>query len=578
MKKPRLLPLTTPFESDPSLPSWSDIHPRPQLRRDDILSLCGLWSLSVTDGIRATPLGSIRVPFPPESRLSGIERPLAANEKYVYQKSFTLPDDWQGGRVLLHLDAVMQCCEVVINGRPYGTHAGGYLPFTGEITGALKAGENTLTVVADPINLELPYGKQRGKRGGMWYTPISGIWQPIWLEHVPQDYIRTLRLTPTLHSITIETEGGTAQKILRLSLPDGERTYTYEGDRFTLDIEQPICWTPEDPHLYEFTLSAGEDTVHSYFALRTIEVGSSCGKQTLLLNGKPYFFHGLLDQGYFSDGIFTPASPVGFTNDIEQMKKFGFNMLRKHIKIEPDLFYYECDRLGMIVFQDMVNSGKYNFFIDTALPTIGLKRGISHRASEGRRAFFEDSMTGTIRHLYNHPCVCAYTIFNEGWGQYDADRMYEKLKSKDPSRIFDTTSGWFTETKSDVKSEHIYFRKIDLKPSEKPLFLSEFGGYSHKVRDHSFNLDKNYGYRFFEKKEDFMNALEKLYLDEIIPMIQRGLCASVLTQVSDVEDETNGLLTYDRQILKADRARMEAVAKALFSAFEEQTGLSEESE
>ena len=570
MKKPRLLPLTTPFESDLSLPSWSDIHPRPQLRRTTYLSLCGEWSLSVTDGIRATPLGSIRVPFPPESRLSGIERPLAANEKYVYQKSFTLPDDWQGGRVLLHLDAVMQCCEIVINGRPYGTHAGGYLPFTGEITGALKAGENTLTVVADPINLELPYGKQRGKRGGMWYTPISGIWQPAWLEHVPQDYIRTLRLTPTLHSITIETEGGTAQKTLRLSLPDGEREYTYEGDRFTLDIEQPICWTPEDPHLYEFTLSAGEDTIHSYFALRTIEVGSSCGKQTLLLNGKPYFFHGLLDQGYFSDGIFTPASPVGFTNDIEQMKKLGFNMLRKHIKIEPDLFYYECDRLGMIVFQDMVNSGKYNFFIDTALPTIGLKRGISHRASEGRRAFFEDSMTGTIRHLYNHPCVVYYTIFNEGWGQYDADRLYRLGKAADPTRIWDATSGWFFEKESDVQSEHVYFKKLNVKPHGKPLVLSEFGGYSLSVDGHRFNPDNAYGYRTFHTPEELTNALCRLYEDEVIPMIGRGLCAAVLTQVSDVEDEINGLVTYDRQVIKVDAARMQDIAQKLHQAYQAQ--------
>ena len=518
----------------------------------------------------ATPLGSIRVPFPPESRLSGIERPLAANEKYVYQKSFTLPDDWQGGRVLLHLDAVMQCCEIVINGRPYGTHAGGYLPFTGEITGALKAGENTLTVVADPINLELPYGKQRGKRGGMWYTPISGIWQPAWLEHVPQDYIRTLRLTPTLHSITIETEGGTAQKTLRLSLPDGEREYTYEGDRFTLDIEQPICWTPEDPHLYEFTLSAGEDTIHSYFALRTIEVGSSCGKQTLLLNGKPYFFHGLLDQGYFSDGIFTPASPVGFTNDIEQMKKLGFNMLRKHIKIEPDLFYYECDRLGMIVFQDMVNSGKYNFFIDTALPTIGLKRGISHRASEGRRAFFEDSMTGTIRHLYNHPCVVYYTIFNEGWGQYDADRLYRLGKAADPTRIWDATSGWFFEKESDVQSEHVYFKKLNVKPHGKPLVLSEFGGYSLSVDGHRFNPDNAYGYRTFHTPEELTNALCRLYEDEVIPMIGRGLCAAVLTQVSDVEDEINGLVTYDRQVIKVDAARMQDIAQKLHQAYQAQ--------
>ena len=570
MKSCQTISLRTPFASDPTLPTWRDCHPRPQLQRDDILSLCGDWSLSVTDGVTSTQLGSIRVPFPPESPLSGIERPLAKHEKYVYTKTFSLPDHWHGGRILLHLDAVMQCCEIVINGRPYGVHAGGYLPFTGEITGALREGENTLTVVAIPVDLEIPYGKQRGKRGGMWYTPISGIWQPVWLELVPHDYIRSLRMTPSLDSITIETEGGCDQKTLRVTLPDGEQEYTYCGDRFTLQIQDPILWTPEQPHLYRFTLTAGEDTVRSYFALRTMTVAKVGGKQTLLLNGKPYFVHGLLDQGYFSDGIYTPASPAGYTSDITQMKALGFTMLRKHIKIEPDIFYYECDRLGMLVFQDMVNSGTYNFLIDTALPTIGFKRGITHRATERRRAFFEGSMAQTIRHLYNHPCVVYYTIFNEGWGQYDADRLYGVAKAADPSRVWDATSGWFFEKESDVQSEHIYFKKLNLKPNGKPLVLSEFGGYSLSIEGHRFNPDNAYGYRTFHTKEDLTEALCRLYMDEVIPMIGRGLCATVLTQVSDVEDEINGLVTYDRQVIKVDQERMRQIAQALQNAHKAQ--------
>ncbi len=558
----RLVPLTTPFEADPTLPDWS-VYPRPQLQRDSYLSLCGEWSLSVASGTNVTPLGTVRVPFPPESRLSGMERPLAQNEKYVYQKTFSLPDGFDRGRVLLHLDAVMQCSELLLNGRPIATHAGGYLPFTAELTRGLLPGENTLTVVADPIDLEIPYGKQRGKRGGMWYTPVSGIWQPVWLESVPENYITSLRLTPTLHNITIETSGGVAQKILRVCLPDGEREYLYEGDSITLEIDDPILWTPEAPHLYEFTLLCGEDTVRSYFALRTIEVGEANGRQTLLLNGKPYFFHGLLDQGYFSDGIFLPASPAGYRNDIEQMKRLGFNMLRKHIKIEPEIFYYECDRLGMIVFQDMVNSGKYNFLIDTALPTVGLKRGISHRASPRRRAFFEDNLTQTAAHLYNHPSVVYYTIFNEGWGQYDADRLYRMGKATDPTRIWDATSGWFFEKESDVQSEHVYFKKLNLKPDGRPLVLSEFGGYSLAVDGHVFNLDNAYGYRTFHTKKALTDALCRLYLDEVIPMIERGLCATVLTQLSDVEDEINGLLTYDRQVVKIDEAQMQQIAQAI---------------
>jgi hypothetical protein len=252
------------------------------------------------------------------------------------------------------------------------------------------------------------------------------------------------------------------------------------------------------------------------------------------------------------------------------MKKLGFNMLRKHIKIEPDIFYYECDRLGMIVFQDMVNSGKYNFLLDTALPTIGLKRGISHRASERRRAFFEDSMAQTVRHLYNHPCVVYYTIFNEGWGQYDADRLYRLGKAADPTRIWDATSGWFVEKESDVQSEHVYFKKLNLKPHGKPLVLSEFGGYSLSIDGHRFNPDKAYGYRTFHTKEALTEALCHLYEDEVIPMIGRGLCATVLTQVSDVEDEINGLVTYDRQVIKVDEARMQDIAQTIQDAYKAQ--------
>ena len=310
----------------------------------------------------------------------------------------------------------------------------------------------------------------------------------------------------------------------------------------------------------------------SYFALRTISIENVNGKNYLALNGKPYFFHGLLDQGYFSDGIYLPASPEGFRFDIRTMKSLGFNMLRKHIKIEPDIFYYECDKQGMIVFQDMVNSGKYSFLIDTALPTVGMKKGISHRATAKRKELFEGACEETLRLLYNHPCVCYYTIFNEGWGQYDADRLYEKYKAMYPNYIFDATSGWFEEKNSDVKSEHIYFRKLDMKESDRPLVLSEFGGYSYKIKEHSFNLGQTYGYRFFDDKEAFTQALEDLYQNEVVSMIDRGLCATVLTQVSDVEDETNGLLTYDRQLLKIDAERMQKISEGVFSAFEKKTG------
>ena len=563
-----LCQLKTPFEEDMTT-DWSE-YPRPQLKRDSYISLCGRWELSVVTDTKEEALGEITVPFVPESRLSGIFRSKAKNEKYIYRRTFTIDDGFNIGRILLHFGAVDQIAKVWINERAVGEHTGGYLPFTFDIGEFIKVGENTIRVeVVDTLDAELAYGKQRYKRGGMWYTPISGIWQAVWLESVPEDYIKSLRITPATGCVAILSSGGRLAKKLTLHTDEGDIEYIYEGDHFVFVIDSPKLWSPENPYLYYFTLTDGVDTVESYFALRTISIEKRNKKPYLCLNGEPYFFHGLLDQGYFSDGIYLPATPTGYIWDIQNMKQLGFNMLRKHIKIEPDLFYYYCDKYGMIVFQDMVNSGKYHYFIDTVLPTIGLRRGITHSASKRRREHFENDSKQTIELLFNHPCVCYYTIFNEGWGQYDADETYQKIKSLDRTRIYDATSGWFSEKESDVKSEHIYFKKIKLKADKnKPLVLSEFGGYSCKIEGHSFNLKKNYGYKTFASAEELTKGLEDLYFEQIIPQIKNGLCATVLTQVSDVEDETNGLCTYDRQIIKVDKTKMQAISQKLKEAFE----------
>jgi len=564
-KKARLCELKTPFEEDTDV-SWSSEHPNPQFKREDIINLCGKWNLYVktTDGVKA--LCDIVVPFAPESRISQIDRELKDGEQYVYEKSFNISKTLDK-RQILHFGAVDTIAEVFVNESYVGKNIGGYLPFKFDVTDYLKDGENRIKVlVTDDLDMNLTYGKQRKKRGGMWYTPISGIWQAVWIETVCQNYIDDIKIIPTLTDVKIVTRGGVNEK--KIVLSSGEE-YEYTGDEITVTLDNPINWTPENPHLYYFTLTCGDDKIESYFALRTVSIKTVNDKPYICLNDKPYFFHGLLDQGYFSDGIYTPYSPRGYEYDVKTVKELGFNMLRKHIKIEPQLFYYYCDKYGVIVFQDMVNSGKYSFLMDTVLPTAGIKKGVSHKANRVRKEFFEESARKTIDLLYNHPSVVYYTIFNEGWGQYDSDRIYKELKAYDGTRIYDTASGWFCTKESDVKSEHVYFKKVNLKSDlEKPLVLSEFGGYSCKLMSNSFNLDETYGYRYFDTKEEMTKALDKLYRDEIIPMIDRGLCATVLTQVSDVEDETNGILTYDRQVIKTDKETMTKLWTDIKRAFE----------
>lgn len=543
---------------------WSD-YPRPSMVRDSYLCLNGQWDLSVNMSDECGEYNEkILVPFPPESPASGVERNMPEGTVLHYRRFFTIPEGFNKGKIILRFGAVDNICQVYVNGSHAVSHDGGYLPFSADITEAVREGENELYVkVRDDLSGLYPYGKQRYDRGGMWYTPISGIWQTVWIESVPERYIKSIKVIPTVDKVKIIVNGGELQKLLTL---EGGGAYEFDGKEITISPVDKHLWTPEDPHLYHFTLQSGEDKIESYFALREIGIKKVKGIPRLTLNGKPYLFNGLLDQGYYPDGIFLPATSRGYEDDIVKTKKMGFNMLRKHIKIEPEIFYNLCDRHGMVVFQDMVNNSDYSWFIDTALPTVGFKRLailFRHRDKEERR-IFERDMIGTLDHLHFFPSVLYYTIFNEGWGQFCADAMYEKAKAHDSSRIYDSTSGWFWRKKSDVDSRHVYFKKVKLKKAGKmPVVISEFGGYAHRVEGHLFG-EGNYGYNTYESREEFENTFDKLYLEEIKPLISKGICALVYTQVSDVEDETNGLITYDRRIVKLHKSRTREIMKQLY--------------
>ena len=552
-KSARTAELTTPWFDQPDIP-WNE-YPRPQLRRDSFFCLNGYWRFA----INGEDKGEILVPYPPESKRSGAPAP-NPGDQMTYEREFQLPEGFRRDRVFLHFGAVDQECTVYLNDRELGSHVGGYLPFSFDVTDCLEE-TNTLRLLArDSLDHDLPYGKQRKERGGMWYTPVSGIWQTVWMESVPESCIRGVKLTPSLDSviITVDCDGPFTVEC------DGKR-YRPRSNRFRIRPENPRLWTPEEPNLYDVVIRTADDEVRTYFALRTVSIGKVNGIPRILLNGRPYFFHGVLDQGYWPDGLFLPGSPEGYTWDVQTMKKLGFNTIRKHIKVEPERFYYDCDRLGMLVFQDLVNSGEYYYLRDTAIPTIGGKLVTYHKApSQRRRSFFLIHGEQTLAHLHNHPCVVLYTLFNEGWGQHDTQNLYRHFKALAPGRIWNAASGWFKCSASDVQSEHIYFGSLSMRPDgHHPLLLTEFGGYSFSVAGHRFNLDEEYGYQKYKTGWELQEALSKLYRSDILPQIKSGLCGAILTQLSDVEDETNGLVTYDRRFIKADAESMQSIARAL---------------
>lgn len=551
---------------------WADkidtaAYPRPQMQRNSYYCLDGNWQYKIQKGnldsrVKGDFDGVIRVPFSPESILSGVGASLLTNgflqpdEVLIYRLEFTRQED--EGLAILHFGAVDYECKVFFNGDLVGSHIGGYTAFEMDITKHLKE-QNVLEVlVVDPSDsMPISRGKQKMKHGGIWYTPTSGIWQSVWIEYVPQTYIKSLKITPDLDNCQVNVKVNNNLPCEAEIILQG-KSYATQNGEVTVPIENAREWSPDDPYLYYFDVVCGEDKVQSYFAMRKFSIGKRAdGKPCFMLNNKPCFMTGMLDQGYWSDGLYTAPNDDALIYDIQLAKDCGFNTLRKHIKVEPMRWYYHCDRLGMIVWQDFVNGGgNYNKLAILLLPNIGINikdnnYGFYARKDKAGKELYYKEMDEIVDGLYNCPCIALWTPFNEGWGQFDALKTCEYLKTLDNTRLIDHASGW-SDQGGEIRSIHKYFVKFKMPRKEsRPVSLTEYGGYAMKIDGHTF-VNKAFGYAMYKDQKSLDEAIRKLWLNEIIPAKQQGLCAAIYTQVSDVQSEVNGIVTYDRQKVKVD--------------------------
>lgn len=582
-KKEQLQTLTTPWGEQMDPEHVLEEYPRPQMVRNHYINLNGYWDYAITTK-KSRPArfhGKILVPFSPEAALSGVNRQLKPKEVLICERR--LPESAvppSGKRCILHFGAVDQYAQVQVNGKTVINHIGGYLPFSVDITANLNRGTNVLTVFIEDRS-DTSYhscGKQKLKRGGMFYTAQSGIWQTVWLEWVPDTYITELRLTPHYDKETVHVSFS-LNKPLRGSF-DTDTVVCHVLDAEGMVVSKGICtnhsdslcgyscycdvdlmqsWSPDHPYLYQLRVHAGEDEVTGYFAMRTFTIEpDEKGIPRFCLNHEPLFLNGVLDQGYWPDGLYTAPSDEALIYDIQTMKNLGFNMLRKHVKVEPARWYYHCDRLGMIVWQDMVNGGGYTAPLMTWIPAVlpAIKVHFSDKLYpllcrknlRGREEFIRECRQ-TVAALRAFPCISTWVIFNEGWGQFDSRKLTRLFREMDNTRLIDTASGWFDRGCGDFKSEHNYFDKQFVLPEKRAFVISEYGGYACQIKEHSCTHTV-YGYKICPDTSSFRSSFEQLMADEIQPLIKEGLCGAIYTQVSDIEDEVNGLLTYDRKVCK----------------------------
>lgn len=546
-------------------------YPRPQLRRESYLNLNGPWDYAITPTADA-PLrydGQIIVPFSPESQLSGVGHTLLPTETLWYHRRVTLPEGFRKARLLVHFGAVDQIATVYANGTELCTHVGGYTPFTVDLTDAVQSDSFDLTLRVTDLSdsSHMTRGKQKLKPGGIWHSAQSGIWQTVWMESVPENYIRGLRIIPHFDE----------QKLELWVAGEGECHAEFGGESFDFPAGKPAVlpvadmhpWSPEAPYLYDLYLRLGTDEVDSYFAMRKFSVAPDAeGNLRLTLNGVPYFQTGLIDQGYWSDGMLTAPSDEALIFDIELAKRMGFNLLRKHMKIEPLRWYYHCDRLGMLVWQDMPAGGsKYDPFAIADPQLTGLRFRDNGYAPFGRKS--EESRTQYLRELhemitalFNCPCVAMWVPFNEGWGQFDTAQVCAHILRTDASRWIDPSSGWHDRGLGFIRSLHSFSRTFRIKssPTKRALILSAFGGCGLRIDGHCHG-EKTVGNQVFGSANSFKFALRDLFHNQILAAKEDGLSAAVYQQLSDVEDELTGLVTYDRKVIKLSPDLMRGITR-----------------